>query len=212
MGASIERNNYYMITEYFPKGTLFDYIHRKKGKFCEGEQIHIAYEIAVALKYLHSRNIVHCDLKSSNILIDNDLKIKVGDFGLSRVINRKNRTECCGRIGTPHWMAPEILKGGNYEESADIFSYGMILWELLTMEIPYFGIDPRKLVNIVAEEMKIVEVPTQGNKEIIRITNECLNYDPAKRPPLKNIVEWLENIRKDVFKDPSMEDLYTYLY
>lgn len=146
------------------------------------------------MKYLHSRNIIHCDLKSSNILIDDNWKIKIGDFGLSRFINKKNPSENSGRIGTPHWMAPEILKGGNYVESADVYSYGMILWEILSLEIPYFGIDPRKLMNIVAEERKIVEVPMKGNPHIIKLTRKCLNYDPIKRPILKEIVDTLESV------------------
>jgi len=213
MGASIENNNYYMITEYLPKGSLFDYIHRIKGKFTEREQIHIAYEIAVALKYLHSRNILHCDLKSSNILIDDNWKIKIGDFGLSRFINKKNPSENSGRIGTPHWMAPEILKGENYEESADIYSYGMILWEILSLEIPYFGIDPRKLMSYVAEEKKIVEVPNKGNIHIRVLTKKCLDYDPIKRPTLKDIVDSLEKIlNQNKLNNLCMEELYEYLY
>jgi len=213
MGASIENHNYYMITEYLPKGSLFDYIHRTKGKFTEHEQIHIAYEIAVALKYLHSRNIIHCDLKSSNILIDDNWKIKIGDFGLSRFINKKNPSENSGRIGTPHWMAPEILKGGNYEESADVYSYGMILWEILSLEIPYFGIDPRKLINIVAEERKIVDIPIKGNFHIRKLTAQCLNYDPLKRPVLKQIVTTLESVlNQNKFNNICMEEIHEYLY
>jgi len=191
---------------------LFDYIHRSKGKFSDYEQIHIAYEIAVALKYLHSRNIIHCDLKSSNILIDDNWKIKIGDFGLSRFINKKNPSENSGRIGTPHWMAPEILKGGNYEESADVYSYGMILWEILSLEIPYFGIDPRKLMNIVAEERKIMEVPKKGNSHIIKLTRQCLNYDPQKRPILKEIVDTLESVMKNNKFNSKIGDKNRYLY
>jgi len=200
MGASIEKNNYYMITEYLPKGSLFDFLHREKGKFTEKEQLHIAYEIAIGLQYLHSRKIIHCDLKSSNILIDDNLKIKIGDFGLSRFLNKKNPYENIGRIGTPHWMAPEILKGGNYQVSADVFSYGMILWEILTQEIPYYGIDPRKLINIVAEDKKIVAVPKKGNGVIRKITQECLNYEPNKRPALKSVVNYLDEFKKDTLE------------
>jgi len=110
-------------------------------------------------------------------------------------------------------MAPEILKGGNYEESADVYSYGMILWEILSLEIPYFGIDPRKLMNIVAEEKKIVEVPKKGNINIRKLTTQCLDYDPCKRPSLKNIVDTLEAVlSQNKFEHICMEEIHEYLY
>jgi tRNA A-37 threonylcarbamoyl transferase component Bud32 len=212
MGASIERDNYYMITEYLPKGSLFDYIHRDKGKITEREQIIIAYEIAVALKYLHSRNIIHCDLKSSNILIDDNWKIKVGDFGLSRFFNTENPEENRGRIGTPHWMAPEILRGEKYEHSADIFSFGMILWELLSLEIPYYGVNPYQVISLVADQRKIVPVPKEGQPILRHLTELCLQYEAYRRPKLDDIVDTLEKL-KNAYKiyDTNMDEIFEYL-
>lgn len=83
------------------------------------------------MAYLHGRNIIHCDLKSSNILIDENNKIKISDFGLSQFI--KNKTENkFKKIGTPQWMAPEVIKDHVYDFSSDVFSFGMIIWELAT--------------------------------------------------------------------------------
>ena len=124
MGATINKSDYYMISEYIPKGSLFDFLHVKKGVLSELEQLTLSYEIAIAMKYLHSRRIMHCDLKSSNILIDDNWKIKISDFGLSRIKNILNLQDNKGRLGTPHWMAPEIMKGLKYQEDSDVFSYG----------------------------------------------------------------------------------------
>ena len=76
IGASINKNEYYMVSEYISKGSLFDYLHVQKYKLTELHQLNIAYEVAVALRYLHSRKITHCDLKSSNILIVHFINIK----------------------------------------------------------------------------------------------------------------------------------------
>jgi serine/threonine protein kinase len=210
MGASIDNDNYYMITEYLPNGSLFDYIRKDKARFTEREQITIAYEMAVALYYLHSRSIVHCDLKSSNILIDDNWKIKIGDFGLSQFLkdNRYNR----GKIGTPHWMAPEILKGEVYEYSSDVYSFGMILWEILKLEIPYYGLNYYQIYNRVVQEKKIVEIPTEGHEVLIQMIRNCLKFDSKDRPTLKEIVSILEKL-KSVNKniDKNLEDLYYYL-
>lgn len=191
MGASIDKDNYYMITEYLPKGSLFDLIHTAKKKFDDKTKIKIALDIAVGIKYLHSRNVVHCDLKSSNVLLDNNYNIKLGDFGLSRFLN-SGKEPSHGRIGTPHWMAPEILKGGTYQFEADIFSYGMILWELITYQIPYHNIDPMKIVELITKEKKIVKVPEEGNLILRKISEKCIEYDPKKRPSLSFILQILQ--------------------
>jgi len=96
----------------------------------------IAEDIALGMTYLHGRKVVHCDLKSSNILIDSNWGVKLCDFGLSRIVYKHKRKNV-QRVGTPHWMAPEILRGDSNDEASDVYSFGMVLWELVTGEIPY---------------------------------------------------------------------------
>ena len=169
-------------------------------------------DLLEGLNYLHSRNIIHCDLKSSNILIDDNWKIKIGDFGLSKFYNKNNVNENRGRIGTPHWMAPEILKGEKYQYNADIFSFGMILWEILSLEIPYYGINPYEVISLVADQKKIVQVPKEGQSILRKIIGGCLSYEAEKRPKLDEIVEILEKLKNlNKVKDKYMDDIYEYL-
>ena len=248
MGASVDKENYYMISEYLPNGTLFDLLHNNnntnsnnnnKNNNNYGENINnnslistnnnsinnfdnysknsfflndsmkikIALQIAFVIKYLHSRKIVHCDLKSPNILIDKNYNIKLGDFGLSRFIG-KNSENIKGKIGTPHWMAPEILLGGKYEYHSDIFSYGMILWEILTGDIPYNNIDPKKIENLITNEKNIVKVPDYGNLILRKLCKSCINYEPEKRPSIDEILKELKNIYD---KDDDDKDFLEYL-
>ena len=257
MGASVDKENYYMISEYLPNGTLFDLLHNNnntnsnnnnknnnnygeninnnslistnnnsinnnnnffnfnsfdnysKNSFYlnDSNKIKIALQIALVIKYLHSRKIVHCDLKSPNILIDKNYNIKLGDFGLSRFIG-KNSENIKGKIGTPHWMAPEILLGGKYEYHSDIFSYGMILWEILTGDIPYNNIDPKKIENLITNEKNIVKVPDYGNLILRKLCKKCINYDPQKRPSINEILRELKNIYD---KDDDDKDFLEYI-
>ena len=257
MGASVDKENYYMISEYLPNGTLFDLLHnnnntnsnnnnKKNNNYGENinnnslistnnnsinnnnnffnfnnfdnysknsfylndsNKIKIALQIALVIKYLHSRKIVHCDLKSPNILIDKNYNIKLGDFGLSRFIG-KNSENIKGKIGTPHWMAPEILLGGKYEYHSDIFSYGMILWEILTGDIPYNNIDPKKIENLITNEKNIVKVPDYGNLILRKLCKKCINYDPQKRPNINEILRELKNIYD---KDDDDKDFLEYI-
>ena len=258
MGASVDKENYYMISEYLPNGTLFDLLHNNnntnsnnnnknnnnnygeninnnslistnnnsinnnnnffnfnnfdnysKNSFYlnDSNKIKIALQIALVIKYLHSRKIVHCDLKSPNILIDKNYNIKLGDFGLSRFIG-KNSENIKGKIGTPHWMAPEILLGGKYEYHSDIFSYGMILWEILTGDIPYNNIDPKKIENLITNEKNIVKVPDYGNLILRKLCKSCINYEPEKRPSIDEILKELKNIYD---KDDDDKDFLEYI-
>lgn len=211
MGASINKDNYYMITEYLPKGSLFDIIHTSKIQLTEKEKIKIAFDTAVGIKYLHSRQIVHCDLKSSNVFLDDHYNVKLGDFGLSRFLTQ-NKDRNKGRIGTPHWMAPEILLGGKYKPSADIFSYGMILWELLTNQIPYHSIDPNEIVNLITNQRKIVEVPKEGNVALRKIITHCIQYEVKDRPSLNEILCLLGKVKKmNSSVDKFTQEIYDYL-
>lgn len=212
IGASINNNEYYMISEYICKGSLFDYLHVQKHKITESEQLSIAYEVAIALRYLHSRKITHCDLKSSNLLVLENMKIKVSDFGLSRLKNIFSVSENKGRIGTSHWMPPEIMKAKKYEESSDVYSYGMILWELITGDIPYYGMTPNQIIGLVADFGKIVEVPKEGNLALRNLIKNCLIYEPERRPNLDHIIKYLDKvISKTKSDDILMQEIENFI-
>jgi serine/threonine protein kinase len=124
-----------MVTEFVSNGCLFDILHRSENKDQlpdDFQILQIAKQIALAMIYLHSRGILHCDLKSQNVLLTDDYQVKLCDFGLARYKERFMKDNH-GKIGTPHWMAPEILRGEKYEEPADVYSFGVILWEMLTI-------------------------------------------------------------------------------
>lgn len=168
--VDLDKKKYYLITEYLQQGSLFDYLHKNNKKLNDRQKISIAFQIASGLKYIHSRGIVHCDLKSSNILLDEHFKIKLSDFGLSQYkselckpltltfvqsnstisisssINNNNNDNNSSPpfeqetrvLGTSRWMAPEVLlKKKTHSFSSDIYSYGMVIKELLTGKIPY---------------------------------------------------------------------------
>lgn len=113
MGLCINSLQYLMITEYMPGGSLYDIIHKKdqtQPTLNDERILNICEDMALGMNYLHSRKVLHCDLKSSNVLIDQNWNLKLCDFGLSRMKNKIDKKKNLGRVGTPHWMAPEILR------------------------------------------------------------------------------------------------------
>ena len=130
LGASIsKKNNCYLIMEYINNGNLFDFIHKEKEKLDMNLSINISLEIALAIKYLHCRNIIHCDLKSKNVLLDQNYHIKITDFRFSKMVNilfEKSNKLKGKKIN--FYMPPEIMKNLKYEEKSDVFFYVMIIY------------------------------------------------------------------------------------
>ena len=124
----------FIATEFMRRGSLHNILRRNGAPLGGPRTHHVALSVARGMQYLHSRSppILHLDLKSPNILVDDKWRVKIADFGLSRV--RRN-TLLSGRSnihGTFEWMAPEMLRAENFDEKADVYSYGVVLWELLS--------------------------------------------------------------------------------
>ena len=213
MGVTINDNIYYMINEYLIGGNLFEYIHVKKKKLSEQQKIKIALQIALALKYIHSRNILHCDVKSSNIFLDENFNAKLADFGFSYIMTEEPK-KALG--GTYRCMAPEILNGENYEKTADIFSYGIILWELLTRKIPHPGIAPALFKDYINHKInnkeEIIPFPKTGNIVLRCIASKCLMIKPEDRISLDNIIKYLTKANKCYEEvDEAILDMYNFI-
>ena len=166
MGIYVDKNYRYIITELMPKGSLFDIIHAKqknvevifflqisKSKYLSSLQLkgkrikQILIHSARGILYLHSMNppILHRDLKSHNLLVDENWTVKVADFGLSRTKVKSTMTA----TGTPQWSAPEVIRKESYSEKADVYSYGVIIYELLTGKVPYDNMSQMDVLNSV---------------------------------------------------------------
>ncbi|KAK3159077.1 hypothetical protein QOZ80_2AG0145410 [Eleusine coracana subsp. coracana] len=141
MGAITRVPHLSIVTEFLPRGSLFRLIHRPNNQLDERKRLRMALDVARGMNYLHNCTpvIVHRDLKSPNLLVDKNWVVKVCDFGLSRM---KNNTFLSSRstAGTAEWMAPEVLRNEPSDEKCDVFSYGVILWELCTLLQPWEGI------------------------------------------------------------------------
>ncbi|MQL87017.1 hypothetical protein Taro_019552 [Colocasia esculenta] len=138
MGAITSPQRLCIVTEFLPRGSLFRLLQRNTTRLDWRRRVHMALDIARGMNYLHCCNptIVHRDLKSSNLLVDKNWTVKVGDFGLSRLKRDTYLTTNTGK-GTPQWMAPEVLRNEPSDEKSDVYSYGVILWELVTEKIPW---------------------------------------------------------------------------
>ncbi|RQM28804.1 hypothetical protein B5M09_008234 [Aphanomyces astaci] len=186
------------VLEYMNAGDLRDnLIARTAVDFTWNEKIHVIAAIVDALAYLHSMPVIHRDLKSRNVLLDSVKSAKLTDFGVSKEDTQETMTV---GVGTYRWMAPEILQVNHYSVAADMFSFGMILSELDTHNIPYADVTNPKngkpLVDTAIMSMVIAGTikPTFSHTmpEWVRdMAQQCIATDPEDRPTammLSNVV------------------------
>uniref|UniRef100_A0A0D9W9B0 non-specific serine/threonine protein kinase n=1 Tax=Leersia perrieri TaxID=77586 RepID=A0A0D9W9B0_9ORYZ len=201
MGAVTKCPHLSIVTEYLPRGSLFRLINKASaGEMLDlRRRLRMALDVAKGINYLHCLNppIVHWDLKTPNMLVDKNWSVKVGDFGLSRF---KANTFISSKsvAGTPEWMAPEFLRGEPSNEKCDVYSFGVILWELLTMQQPWSGLSPAQVVGAVAFQNRRLPIPQDTVPELAALVESCWDDDPRQRPSFSSIVDTLKKLLKSM--------------
>ncbi len=142
-------------------------------------------QIMVTMAYIHSNGIVHRDLKSHNILLDQNYNIKLCDFGLAKY--KSDLSWGSGQFsGTPAYMAPEIFIKKAYDEKIDVFAFGTLVWEILVRKIPYEGYEVFDIKNKVVNDEKII-FPKNFPMNMMDVINRCRAMDPNKRPTFSEL-------------------------
>jgi len=169
-------------------------------------KLKFALDAAKGMLYLHLSNpvILHRDLKSDNLLVTRDWTAKVGDFGLTRFLSEK---KAMTQVGTPMWMAPEIIMGKKYTEKADVYAFGIILWEILTRQEPYEEKEPMQIVVEVVNDGLRPTIPREHeNSPLVPLMKDCWAQDPDQRPTFNIIVDRIEALFNNETKYRPLQD------
>ncbi|XP_037444750.1 uncharacterized protein LOC119313039 isoform X2 [Triticum dicoccoides] len=186
------------LTEFMVNGSLRHVLQRKDKCPDLRKRLIIAMDAAFGMEYLHSKNIVHFDLKCDNLLVnlrDHARPIcKVGDFGLSKI--KRNTLVSGGVRGTLPWMAPELLNGSSSKvsEKVDVFSFGIVLWEILTGEEPYANMHYGAIIGGIVNNTLRPPVPANCGPEWRRLMEQCWSPDPSQRPAFTEIAARLRSM------------------
>ncbi|XP_044511908.1 serine/threonine-protein kinase STY46-like isoform X3 [Mangifera indica] len=140
IGACTKCPHLCIVTEYMPGGSLYDYLHKNHNVLKLSQLLRFAIDICKGMEYLHQNNIIHRDLKTANLLMDTQKVVKVADFGVARFQSQGG--VMTAETGTYRWMAPEVINHLQYDQKADVFSFAIVLWELVTAKVPYDNMTP----------------------------------------------------------------------
>ncbi|XP_019075483.1 uncharacterized protein LOC100256793 isoform X2 [Vitis vinifera] len=202
MGAVTSPQRLCIVTEFLPRGSLFRLLQRNTSRLDWRRRVHMALDIAQGMNYLHHFNppIIHRDLKSSNLLVDRNWTVKVGDFGLSRLKHETYLTTKTGK-GTPQWMAPEVLRNEPSDEKSDVYSYGVILWELATEKIPWDNLNTMQVIGAVGFMNQRLDIPKEVDLRWASIIESCWHSDPRSRPTFQELLGKF----KDILRQQTMQ-------
>ncbi|OQR97472.1 serine/threonine-protein kinase TNNI3K-like [Achlya hypogyna] len=189
--------NVHLVLEYMDGGDLRQYLDKKRDNIAvsvEYSTLEVAWVLANALADLHHAGLLHRDLKSKNVLLSSTNYIKVADFGLTR----SDASSMTNGVGTFFWMAPEVqLRGAKYDKSADIYSFGVILTELDTLQTPYAEVQaiPWRVMAEVAAGRLRPSLRADCPQWLREIATACMAHDPEQRPSAHDIVKQLQRLR-----------------
>ncbi|XP_068602286.1 mitogen-activated protein kinase kinase kinase 20 isoform X1 [Brachionichthys hirsutus] len=197
-GAIVEAPNYGIVTEYASGGSLYDYLSSDKSEEMHmGHIMRWAAEIARGMHYLHSEapiKVIHRDLKSRNVVLTAENVLKICDFGASKFLTH---TTHMSLVGTFPWMAPEVIQSLPVSETCDTFSYGVVLWEMLTREVPFKGLEGLQVAWLVVEKNERLTIPSGCPASFAGLLRSCWVTAPKERPLFKQILSTLESMSKD---------------
>ncbi|XP_065431573.1 mitogen-activated protein kinase kinase kinase 12 isoform X1 [Chrysemys picta bellii] len=199
-GVCTQAPCYCIIMEFCAQGQLYEVL-RAGRKVTPSLLVDWSMGIAGGMNYLHLHKIIHRDLKSPNMLITYDDVVKISDFGTSKELSDKSTK--MSFAGTVAWMAPEVIRNEPVSEKVDIWSFGVVLWELLTGEIPYKDVDSSAIIWGVGSNSLHLPVPSgcpDGFKILLR---QCWNSKPRNRPSFRQILLHLDIASADVLSTPQ---------
>ncbi|GBG89182.1 hypothetical protein CBR_g48889 [Chara braunii] len=208
LGATVSPPDHcWVITELLHGGTVTEWLHGEKKRTwyrkvplpALTERLRIALEVALGMQYLHEQKpmVVHRDLKPSNIFLDDGRHAHIADFGYARFL-RPSDMYLSGETGTYMYMAPEVVRRDQYNHKCDVYSFGVLLNELVTGVPPYIDkqLTPVQIANGVADGWLRPAVSKSMQSDLLELISSCWSQDPQKRPNFSEAVSVLKAVRE----------------
>ncbi|XP_020221346.1 serine/threonine/tyrosine-protein kinase HT1 [Cajanus cajan] len=194
---------YCIITEYLAEGSLRAYLHKLEHQTISLQKlVAFALDIARGMEYIHSQGVIHRDLKPENVLLDEDHHLKIADFGIA--CEEASCDLLADDPGTYRWMAPEMIKRKSYGRKVDVYSFGLMLWEMLTGTTPYEDMNPIQAAFAVVNKNSKPVIPSDCPPAMRALIEQCWCLQPDKRPEFWQVVKVLEQFESSLARDGTL--------
>ena len=180
----------WVVMEYMGGGCLTEILDQyPRVVMTEPQMAHVAKETLECLVYIHHMHRIHRDIKSDNLLLGSDGSVKVADFGYAAQLTRKQQKRNTV-VGTPYWMAPELIRGYDYGTKVDVWSLGVMMIEMAEREPPYMDLPPlRALFLITTKEFPGLKEPERWSSQFADFVGQCLRKDTGDRPEAQELLQ-----------------------
>lgn len=194
LGSTFNPPDICIIMEYMSRGSLYSILHDDTCALEWPLLLHMLADTAKGMTYLHTCKppVIHRDLKSHNLLVDEFWRVKVSDFGLSTVFEQTDQTMAA--YGTPCWTAPEVLRSLHYTVKADVYSFAIVMWECVTRADPYENMLPYKVIYAVGNKGLRPQVPAWVPQQYANLMRSCWDDDMDMRPEFPAILDEIEEM------------------
>jgi len=197
-GIVLENNKVGIVMELCELGSLSKYLIKNRGKIVFREKMKLLLNIARGMAYLHAKGIIHRDLKCDNVLIDTNMVPKITDFGVSTLVQHQRAVRTLN-VGTSCYMAPECVLDENYNEKCDVFSFGIMMFEILCETLKPYGSNISLNLEMRVAKNPLFRPVLPENVEVapaqlfyIKLMQQCWSHLPQDRPSFDSIIETLE--------------------
>jgi NIMA (never in mitosis gene a)-related kinase len=183
-----EKNNINIVMEYCENGDLGLYLKRQMGKSLPEQTIwRFFLEMCLGIQYLHANKILHRDIKTINMFLTKENKIKIGDLGVAKMLNQ-TANFAHTVVGTPYYLSPELCEEKPYNHKSDVWSLGCVLYELCTLKHPFESNNQGALILKIVRG-KYNPISSQYSKDLAAMIDSCLCKDYKKRPSIQDILD-----------------------
>ncbi|KTC84209.1 protein kinase domain-containing protein [Legionella brunensis] len=200
LGFMLCENRYLIAMEYMPNGSIEDFIDCNEEPLPLSLRLQWIKKIAEGLIFLHENHVVHRDLKGANILLDKDMNPKIGDFGSAAIMTDKPLQ---GMVGTPLWMAPEVILRESYNEKVDIYSLAITLLQIVSWSLPESDKTLHQFLVGVTQGERL-ELPKNLPHKLGKLITKAWDQRPDDRPSAKEILAKLEANTDDILSDSRL--------
>lgn len=186
-----------IVTEYAKGGSVRQFLMKRHNRAVPLKlAVKQALDVARGMAYVHGLGLIHRDLKSDNLLIFGDKSIKIADFGVARIeVQTEGMTP---ETGTYRWMAPEMIQHRPYTQKVDVYSFGIVLWELITGMLPFHNMTAVQAAFAVVNKSARPIIPGDCLPALSEIMTRCWDPNPDVRPPFTEVVKMLENAETEI--------------